>query len=129
MPKQEERINPIRMHIPEGIEGKAAGLSGKDFVLDFSRDSAMAAQLNGLVISEIDAKSIVMIQKLFFFSFRMNHRTVSKSQTDALLEEIGGLPEDALMQLAFLYQQASTVGIIREKGAESKNPGVTMDWD
>ena len=121
-----ERVNPIVLTIPAGID-ELGSMSGNTYTLDFSRDSALAAQQSGVPLSEIGDKATIVIQKLFFFAFRKNHRSISKKQTDAYLDARGGLRTEELERLMLLYQQASYEGVICADDSELKNSELTME--
>lgn len=116
--EEQEKVNPIRFTD-----------DGTNYVLDFNRDSALFAQNRGVPLSEIQDKATIVIQELFYASFRKNHRKMSKGQTDALLDKYGGLKPSQVGHLLSLYQQASYAGVMREEEDEGKNAGMTMEWD
>jgi hypothetical protein len=119
MPKQDERVNPIKFHADESTI----------YELDFDRESALTAQQSRIPLDDLANQPRVVIEKLFYHAFRKNHRSISKNRTDALLKERGGLKPSEIERLMLLYQQASYEGLICEEGTELKNPNMTMELE
>lgn len=80
--------------------------SGKEYVLEFDRESVKWAESRGFIIGDVEKFPLTKVYELFWYAFRKNHKNVSKAETDAMLDELGGvtnLPEGLLERLAELY--------------------------
>lgn len=90
-----ERVKPIILHDEE---------YGKDYTLEFSRESVMFAEQRGFSLDDLGRYPMAKMPELFFYSFRMHHPNISKSQTDKILfEKLGGMPEGMAERLGELY--------------------------
>lgn len=95
MAKKDKRVEPIRITDPE---------SGAVYVLEFSRQSVRFAESRGFKISELLDFPQTNIPAFWYYSFRKNNGDVSRAQTDAILEDMGGLSPAILERLVQLYQ-------------------------
>ncbi len=118
MPK-DERVKPIIFNYDETTT----------YTLDFDRESALAAQRSKLPLDDIGNQSIEVVEKLFYFSFKKNHPHISKTRTDAILKERGGLLSKEIERLSLLFQQAAYTGLICLDESELKNPKMTMEME
>lgn len=114
----EERINPARVTDNE---------TGKVYELDFSRESVKFAENRGFVLDEIAKFPVTRIPELFYFAFRKNHKNVARSQTDALLENMGGISGKMMERLTQLYNQAALTHVISTDEDAEKNARVTVE--
>ncbi len=115
----DERINPIRITDED---------TGKVYTLDFNRDSVRFVEQQGFKIDETFDFPNVNIPKLFYYSFRANHRNVSLQQTQVLLDKMGGITEDIAVRLIDLYRQATVSNnVLQEKEELAKNSRVTVE--
>lgn len=116
----DERINPIRITDKE---------TGEVYELDFNRESVRFMADRGFVVDErfvdlIAAKG----EELWFYAFRAKHRRLSRSQTDALYEKMGGLSPKVIKRLVELYQQAlMSNSIVQEDEELEANPHVAVE--
>lgn len=95
--------------------------TGERFELDFSRESVVFAENRGFNLDEVIKYPLTRIPDLFFYAFRKNCRNKARSQTDALLKKMGGLPTPAIERLIALYQQAVNYGgVIKAEGDEEE---------
>lgn len=103
--------------------------TGAEYVLDFSRESAVFAQERGFDTDDIGVKPTIAIPNLFFFSLRKNHRNIAKNQADKLFETLfpDGMPAGLVERLVLLFQQASLINIIAED--EGKNAQTVVELD
>ena len=113
-----DRINPIRL---------TDNRSGDNYELDFSRDSVRFAEQREFVLEEVAKLPATKVPELFFYAFRMNHKKITRSQTDALLESMGGLSPKVLERLVMLYQQAQFSNTIQDEEELEKNGAVTVE--
>lgn len=114
----EERVNPPRVTDKN---------TGKVYELDFSRESVRFAENRGFVVDELTKFPATRIPELFYLSFRKNHKNVSRSQTDALLDGMGGMSSKLLERLMQLYNQAALTHVISTDEDTEKNANVTVE--
>lgn len=114
----EERINPVRVTDNE---------TSKVYELDFSRESVKFAENRGFAVDEITKFPVTRIPELFYFAFRKNHKNVARSQTDSLLENMGGISGKMMERLMQLYNQAALTHIISTDEDAEKNAKVTVE--
>lgn len=118
-----ERVNPIRLTDMKGIIGPA----GNVYELDFSRESIVFAENRGFKVEEVAAYPVTRISELFYYSFRKNHRKVSREKTDKLMEAWGGVTESVLKRLIDLYNQAALSNNIQTDEDSEKNEMVAVE--
>ena len=92
-----ERVNPIR------ITDKK---SGEVYELDFDKSAILFAEGRGFELDEVAKFPVTKLPELFYYAFRMHHKGLSKGQTDALYERLGGFSPAFLERLVTLYNQA-----------------------
>ena len=115
----EERINPIRITDND---------TGKVYELDFNRESVDFVERQGYKIEETFDYPNINIPKLFYYSFRANHKNVSLQQSRALLDKLGGITEDIALRLVDLYRQATLANnVLQDKEELAKNSRVTVE--
>lgn len=114
----EERVNPIRItdHDTE-----------KTYELDFSRESVRFAEARGFEPEHISRFPSTKVPELFYYAFRKNHKNMSRSQTDDLLNKIGGLTGEMLARLIDLFRQAGLAHVIALDEDMEKNSKVTVE--
>lgn len=117
MSKTENKVNPIRLTDTE---------TGEVYVLEFSRESVRFAEQRGLKISELTEYPQTNIPLFFFCAFRMHHKNVARSKTDAILEEMGGLTVPMLERLTQLYSVPNEALIVVEDDG-AKNSKMTVE--
>ena len=111
-----DRVNPIVIH---------DGETGKDYTLEFSRESVQFAEQRGFSVNDLDRFSMVKIPELFFYAFRMHHPNISKGQTDDILfNKLGGMTDGMAERLGELYALPYQA---LDGGSKPKNPKVTVD--
>lgn len=101
--------------------------TGAVYELDFSRESVAFAERNDFDLEKALKYPVTGISNLFFYSFRKNHRNVSREKTEKLLEKWGGMPEKLLNRLIQLYQQAQTSNTVQTDEDAEKNASVTLE--
>lgn len=119
----DERVNPIRLTDKTGIIGPA----GEVYELDFSRESIVFAENRGFKVEEVVTYPVTRISELFYYSFRKNHRKVSREKTDKLMEAWGGVTESVLKRLVDLYNQAALSNNIQVDEDAEKNEMVAVE--
>ena len=115
-----ERVNPLRFTDNE---------TGNTYELDFSRESIAFAEGREFRLEDVTDFPVTKIPTLWYFAFRKNHKNVARSQTDALLDKIGGLTDEMLERLLLLYNQAalSNSNVLQTKEDLEKNARVTVE--
>ena len=118
---EKERINPIRINDAE---------NNVTYELDFSRDSVRFAENREFVTEDVLKYPSTKVPELFWYAFRMHHKSMSRAQTDALLDKIGGLKPAALERLIQLFQQAQFSNVLNADDEDlEKNGAVTVTLD
>lgn len=114
-----ERINPLRITDND---------TGNTYELDFSRESVAFAEGREFRLEDVTDFPVTKIPALWYYAFRKNHKNVARSQTDALLDKIGGLTDAMLERLLLLYNQAAlSNNILQTKEDLEKNARVTVE--
>lgn len=62
---------------------------GKDYVLEYSRQSVKTMEAQGFNLEEITSKPMTMIPMLFSGAFIKNHKGMKRALVDEIYEEIG----------------------------------------
>lgn len=96
------------------------------YTLEFNRESVMYAERQGFNITELQQKSLSGSLDLWVYSFRANHKGVSRETALKLLEDMGGMPEGLLERLVELYAEPYKVLIPDEEN--SKNAKVVVEF-
>ena len=105
---------------------------GKEYELDFSRESIVFAESRGFEIDNVLKYPVTYFPEIFFLAFRKNYGpgkgNISRTKTDELYERLGGMAPAFLERLINLYNQAAlsnnAVETIEEMG---KNGGLTVE--
>ena len=115
--EQNEQVNPIIIHDIE---------NAIDYTLEFSRESVRFAESRGFNIDDVGRYPMTKIPELFFYSFRMHHKNVSREKTDRILfDDLGGMPDGMAERLGALY--AAPFEALSNNGKEGKNPKMTVE--
>ena len=107
-----ERVNPII------IRNQETGAA--QYTLEFDRKSVKWAEQRGFKVGEVTDFPLTQIPLLFFYAFRMHHKNITQDQTDAVLDEIGGMSKAMMNRLAALYNQTMTT-LLNDEEEEVKN--------
>ena len=116
--EMQDRVNPLRI-----TDNK----TGDVYELDFSRESIKFAENREFKIDELTTFPVTRIPELFYYAFRKNHKNIARSQSDALLEGMGGLTGPVLERLLQLYNQAALTHLIAADEDAVKNARVTVE--
>ena len=117
--EENERIKPMRITIADTT-----------YELDFSRDSVAFAEDRQFSTDDVVRYPVTKVPEFFYYAFRKNHCKLARSQTDAILDKIGGLTPDMLKRLLLLYNQAAmSNNIMQDEEDLAKNSGVTVEMD
>lgn len=114
----EERVQPARVTDND---------TGITYELDFSRESVRFAENRGFAVDEIAKFPVTRIPELFYYAFRKNHKNIARSQTDALLDDMGGVSSKLMERLMQLYNQAALAHVIAADEDAEKNEKVTVE--
>ena len=114
----QDRVQPVRVH------DKKTGIA---YELDFSRESVRAAESRGFETGDIAKYPASKIPEFFYYAFRKNHKNVARSQTDSLLERMGGMTTPMLERLIQLYNQAALTHLLVTDEDVTKNSEVTVE--
>lgn len=114
----EDRVSPVKITDTD---------TGEVYVLDFSRESVKFAEDRKFKVNEISDFPATRIPEFFFYAFRKNHKRVARSQTDDLLEKMGGVSTQLLERLIQLYNQAALTHLIVLDEDDEKNVTVTVE--
>ncbi len=98
---------------------------GKEYTLEFNRESIRFAESRGFNINDMWAFPMTKIPEIFFYAFRMHHRNLSREKTDKILEDMGGLSGDILERLGELYNVPFET--LLPDDDEPKNSKVTVE--
>ena len=112
-----EQVKPIIIHDEE---------NAIDYTLEFNRESVRFAEARGFDIEDVGKYPMTKIPELFFYSFRMHHKNVSREKTDRILfDELGGMPEGMAERLGALY--AAPFEALSSGTGEGKNRKMTVE--
>lgn len=113
-----DRVQPIKLTDND---------TNETYELDFSRDSIRFAEQRGFKIDEVTDFPVTKFPEFFFYAFRMHHKNLSRTQTDALYEKLGGYTPKFLERLMMLYNQAALANNIVEDEDAAKNAHMTVE--
>ena len=112
-----ERVNPIIIRNED---------TNDVYTLEFDRESVRFAEQRGFDIEDVPKFPLTKVPELFWYSFRMHHKSVSKEKADRILfDDLGGMPEGAVERLIKLY--GATLNSLNNSDGKSKNPNVTVE--
>lgn len=115
----DDRVKPVRLVDQE---------TGKEYILDFSRDSVRFAESRGFKPEEVMDFPSTKIPELFFYAFRKNHKNIAKNQTDTILfEQLKGVSATLLERLILLYNQAALTHLIVTDEDTEKNSRMIVE--
>ena len=112
-----ERVNPITLTDTE---------TGERYTLEFSRETVKFAQNRKFAVGDIGDFPMLLVPELFYLSFRMHHKNLSRAQTDKILEtDLGGLTKEFIERLLMLYN-APHESLIRDED-DAGNSKMTVE--
>lgn len=113
-----ERVKPIIIHDEDN-----------DYTLEFNREAILFAEARKFDIDDVGKYPMTKIPELFWYAFRMHHKSMSKAQTDKIFfEKLGGfegVPDGFATRLGELYNAPFVASFDGETVA--KNPNVTVE--
>ncbi len=113
-----DRVQPIKLTDND---------TNETYELDFSRESIKFAEARGFKVDEVVDFPVTKFPEFFFYAFRMHHKNLSRTQTDALYEKLGGYTTKFLERLMMLYNQAALANNIIEDEDAAKNTHMTVE--
>ena len=121
-----EKVTNIQDHVqPARMTDEQ---TGQVYELDFSRESVVFAERNKFKLEDAIEFPVTGMSDLFYYSFRKNHRNVSREKTDKMIARWGGgVPEKLVKRLIQLYQQAQASNAIQVEEDAEKNSGLTLE--
>lgn len=111
-----EKIKPIVLTDNE---------NGDVFTLEFNRESVKYAEMKGFNIDDIANKPMTAIPNLFYFAFRMHHKSVSREKIDKVYDKLGGLTTAMVERLGALY--AAPFEALIQDEEDLKNSKMTVE--
>ena len=91
---------------------------GKEYTLEFNRQSVKTMEAQGFVLDEISTKPMSMIPMMFYGAFYKNHRGVKRAVVDEMYEAIGGKSE--LLQV-LIEMYAETLATLTDDTEDAGN--------
>ena len=89
--------------------------NGKDYTLEYSRQSVKTMEQQGFVLDEIATKPMTMIPQMFQGAFIKNHKGIKRSLIDDIYKDIHNRSE--LME-ALMEMYADTLASLMDDGPE-----------
>lgn len=113
-----EEVRPIRLIDKE---------NGDAYTLEFDRDAVKFAESRGFDIDEVGHLPYIKTVELFWYAFRMHHKSVSLEKAERILtEDLGGMPDGMMERLAQLYSKPYEVLVQDEEKAKNAKMTVEM---
>ena len=114
-----EQVKPIIIH---------DGENGIDYTLEFNRETIRFAEARGFDIDDVGKYPMSKLPELFFYSFRMHHKNVSREKTDRILfDDLGGMPSGMAERLGALYA-APFEALTNGNEGKAKNSKMTVEF-
>lgn len=96
------------------------------YTLTFNRESVKFAEMRGFEIGDIESHPMTRIPELFYYSFRANHKNISREKTDKILfDDLKGMPDGMLERLAQLY--TAPFNAFSQNEEDAKNCKLTVE--
>ena len=116
----DERVSPLRITDND---------TGETYELNFNRESIKYMADQGFMpTDDIAGRLLINGDDFWYFAFRMNHRKLARTQTDALLKKMGGMAPKVMQRLVELYMQAIKANsVIQDDEELDANPHFTVE--
>lgn len=102
--------------------------TGDVYTLEFNRESIRFAEARGFDIADVGKFPMTKLPELFYYAFRMHHKSVSREKTDKILFEwLGGMPDGMAERLGALYS-APFEALTSSDNGEEKNSRITVKF-
>jgi hypothetical protein len=98
---------------------------GKEYTLEFTKNTVRAMQANGFDISKIDTSPNVVIPDLFAGAFRKNHPFIKADVLADIYANLKGKAE-LISTLAEMYSEPA-IGLFEDPEESEKNVSWTME--
>lgn len=99
------------------------------YELDFCRESIRFAEQRQFKLEDVYDYPETKFPELFFYAFRMHHKNLARTQTDALYKRLGGFSRGMLERLGLLYNQAALSNNVVENDEDmGKNGNLTVEF-
>ena len=92
--------------------------SGKEYSLEYSRQSVRTIESQGFVAEQLSAKPMTMIPILFQGAFLKNHKGIKRNLIDEIYE---GISDKTALIVALADMYTETVGALLEDREEEGN--------
>ena len=113
-----DRVNPIVITHKE---------TGDKYTLEFSRETVKFAESRGFAVNEVGDYPMTKLPELFYYSFRMHHKNMARSQTDAIMfDDLKGLYPEFIERLVQLYA-APMQALVKDEEDSGKNSKMTVE--
>lgn len=105
--------------------------TGESYTLEFNRASVEWAEQRGFNIADLgNGKILSGISDLFYYSFRMHHPYMTKTQTDTILFDkekgFGGVPDGLAERLGELFAEPYNALVQSEENAKNSKWSVEL---
>lgn len=113
-----EQVKPIILHDNE---------NAMDYTLEFNRETIRFAEARGFNIEDVGKYPMTKLPELFYYAFRMHHKSVSREKTDRILfDDLGGMPDGMAERLGALY--AVPFEALANNEEKAKNSRMTVEF-
>lgn len=99
------------------------------YTLEFNRESVKFAEDRGFNIDDVTRYPMVKSIELFWFAFRMHHKSISKEKAERILfDDMGGMPKGMLERLIQLYNEPFNTLVSDDEEGEVKNSKMMVEF-
>ena len=113
-----EEIRPITLRDKE---------SGETYTLEFDRDAIKFAESRNFDIDDVGRLPYIKTVELFWYAFRMHHKSVSLEKAERILtQDLGGMPDGMMERLAQLYSKPFDALVQTEETVKNAKMTVEM---
>lgn len=103
--------------------------TNEKYILEFNRESVKFAEARGFSIDDVSNFPMTKSIDLFWFAFRMHHKSISKEKAERMLfDDLGGMPTGMLERLIQLYQAPFETLIDDKEDDEPKNSKMLVEF-
>lgn len=119
--KKETRSEELK---PIILKNKETG--APEYTLDFDLETIKFAEGRGFDPDDIRRATYTKTVELFWYSFRMHHKSVSLEKAERILKyDLGGMPDGMLTRLIDLYN--NPYGCLVQTEESAKNAVMTVE--
>lgn len=114
-----EKVKPIVLRNPE---------TNEVYTLEFNRETVKFAEQRGFDIAKVGDYPMTMLPELFWYAFRMHHKSVSKEKAERILfDDLGGMPDGMAERLGALYASPFEALTNSDDEESAKNRKMTVE--